>query len=111
MDPGWSVALHSRGDKISKGNHGWDPTSANRAAHEMHGSFFAEGPAFKQGLVVAPFDNVDVYALLLRLLALPEAPPEVNLHSSVWRTLKDAAPLAAQPAHQPTSQPAQEEIK
>jgi hypothetical protein len=37
----------------------------------MAASFVAAGPAFRAGVVLAPFDNVDVHPLLLRLLGLP----------------------------------------
>jgi hypothetical protein len=35
--------------------------------------FIASGPAFRQGAVIEPIDNVDVYPLLMRLLGLPAA--------------------------------------
>jgi hypothetical protein len=37
----------------------------------MAASFVAAGPAFRAGVVLPPFDNVDVHPLLLRLLGLP----------------------------------------
>jgi hypothetical protein len=46
--------------------HGYDPDHPDRAA-----SFVAAGPAFRAGVVLPPFDNVDVHPLLLRLLGLP----------------------------------------
>jgi ectonucleotide pyrophosphatase/phosphodiesterase family member 5 len=48
------------------GMHGYDPEHPDMAA-----SFVAAGPAFRSGVVVPPFDNVDVHPLLLRLLGLP----------------------------------------
>jgi predicted AlkP superfamily pyrophosphatase or phosphodiesterase len=69
MDPPWSILLRSRGDKIPKGNHGWDPSLSK----DMHGTFIAEGPAFRRGARVGSFENVEVFPLLLRLL---EVPPE-----------------------------------
>ncbi|PZN94554.1 MAG: alkaline phosphatase family protein [Alphaproteobacteria bacterium] len=48
------------------GAHGYDP-----AAPEMAATFVGAGPAFRAGTVLPPFDNVDVYPLLLRLLGLP----------------------------------------
>jgi hypothetical protein len=40
----------------------------------MRALFVAHGPAFRHGLRVAEFDNVDVYPLLARLLAIKPAP-------------------------------------
>ena len=40
----------------------------------MRALFIAHGPAFRTGVVVPPFDNVDVYPLLAHLLRIkPEA--------------------------------------
>ena len=46
--------------------HGYDP-----AVPAMAAAFVANGPAFRPGTVLPPFDNVDVHPLLLRLLGLP----------------------------------------
>ncbi len=48
------------------GMHGYDPAQPDMAA-----SFVAAGPALRSGVVLPPFDNVDVHPLLLRLLGLP----------------------------------------
>ncbi|WP_353216761.1 nucleotide pyrophosphatase/phosphodiesterase family protein [Sandarakinorhabdus sp.] len=48
------------------GMHGYDPAHPDMAA-----AFVAAGPAFRSGVVLPPFDNVDVHPLLLRLLGLP----------------------------------------
>lgn len=68
-DVGWMIWLTpppaDRGPSLG-GMHGYDP-----AAPEMAASFVAAGPAFRQGAVLPPFDNVDVHPLLLRLLGLP----------------------------------------
>ena len=44
------------------GNHGFDPF-----APEMQAIFIAHGPAFRRGVALPVFDNVDVYPLLTRL--------------------------------------------
>jgi predicted AlkP superfamily pyrophosphatase or phosphodiesterase len=51
------------------GNHGYDPRVAS-----MHGLFVASGPAFRRGVVVPAFENVDVYGVLARVLGVPPAP-------------------------------------
>ena len=36
----------------------------------MRALFIAQGPAFRQGVEIAPFDNVDVYPLLAKLIGI-----------------------------------------
>ena len=65
-DPGWYITTHARvHGSINKGSHGYDPR-----APEMAAVFVAEGPAFKRGLAMPAFDNVDVQPLMARLLNL-----------------------------------------
>ena len=40
----------------------------------MRAVFIADGPAFGDGVVLPPFDNVDVYPLLARLLGIAPQP-------------------------------------
>jgi predicted AlkP superfamily pyrophosphatase or phosphodiesterase len=47
------------------GAHGYDPASP-----DMRAVFVAHGPAFKHGVVLPVFDNVDVYPLLTRLIGI-----------------------------------------
>jgi predicted AlkP superfamily pyrophosphatase or phosphodiesterase len=74
VDPGW-LLYATRADRdralrnFSFGAHGYDP-----AAPEMHGVFVAAGPSFRKGVEVPPIDNVDLYELMCRLLALEPAP-------------------------------------
>ena len=76
-DPGWlivtrdSVARHHEG---LAGEHGYDPASPLMAA-----LFIAQGPAFRQGLVIPPFDNVDVEPLLAHVLGLRPAVTDGSL--------------------------------
>src|SRR5690606_23122251 len=51
------------------GAHGFDAASP-----EMRAVFVADGPSFAGGVTLAPFDNVDVYPLLMRLLGVPAEP-------------------------------------
>jgi predicted AlkP superfamily pyrophosphatase or phosphodiesterase len=48
------------------GYHGFDPA----AVKDMHATFFAWGPAFKNRLKIPSFDNVNVYPLIAELLNL-----------------------------------------
>lgn len=52
---------------------------------DMGALFVAEGPAFKSGVVLPPFDNVDVYPLVAHILNLP-------LHSAIDGTLTPLLP-------------------
>jgi predicted AlkP superfamily pyrophosphatase or phosphodiesterase len=48
------------------GAHGYDPARVP----EMKASFFAAGPDIRSGVTVAPFENVNVYPLVAKLLGL-----------------------------------------
>jgi predicted AlkP superfamily pyrophosphatase or phosphodiesterase len=54
---------------LSLGEHGYDNDDP-----AMRALFIAHGPAFKRGLVVAEFDNVDIYPLLAAILGIKPAP-------------------------------------
>jgi predicted AlkP superfamily pyrophosphatase or phosphodiesterase len=65
-DPGWTVVFSDQGAaRLKGGAHGYD-----NAAPDMAATFIAAGPAFRAGVVLPAFDNVDVYPLLMRLLNL-----------------------------------------
>lgn len=49
----------------SGGDHGFDPDDP-----VMRAIFIANGPAFRAGVTLAPFDNVSVYPLLARLIGV-----------------------------------------
>ena len=71
-DDGWIVTTHDDAAKrkhFSLGEHGYDNDDP-----KMQALFVAHGPAFKSGLRVPEFDNVDVYPLLAHLLAIKPAP-------------------------------------
>lgn len=71
-DVGWRIttsdyAAKKKG-KLSLGEHGYD-----NEAPQMQALFVAHGPAFRQGVTVPSFPNVDVYPLMTHLLDLPAA--------------------------------------
>ncbi|XP_071800542.1 ectonucleotide pyrophosphatase/phosphodiesterase family member 5-like [Asterias amurensis] len=76
-DVGWSI---NRGDhsndsrKMYKGNHGY-----NNSVMAMHPIFVANGPSFKKGLLVEPFENVNIYTLICDILGLSPAPNNGSL--------------------------------
>jgi predicted AlkP superfamily pyrophosphatase or phosphodiesterase len=71
-DDGWSVMRRvsvvdafARSVRRVGGTHGYDPR-----AQSMQAVFVAAGPAFKQGVVVPPFENVHVYTLMCLALGI-----------------------------------------
>jgi predicted AlkP superfamily pyrophosphatase or phosphodiesterase len=79
-DVGWFIMPGGEADRLPQGGaHGYDNLSP-----EMQALFIAAGPAFKQGVVLPAFDNVNVYPLLMKLIDVPALPSDGTL-----------APLAA----------------
>jgi predicted AlkP superfamily pyrophosphatase or phosphodiesterase len=82
-DEGWRIFSHQRynADLNSHripdhliGAHGYDnqlPT--------MRATFLARGPAFKSGLLVDPFENVNIYDLMTTILGLTPAKNDGNM--------------------------------
>ncbi|HEY5803183.1 MAG TPA: ectonucleotide pyrophosphatase/phosphodiesterase [Lysobacter sp.] len=73
MHEGWDALprekVAQRAAGVTRGSHGFDP-----ALPSMRAIFLARGPSFRRNAVIPPFDNVDVYPLLAKLLAIPPAP-------------------------------------
>jgi predicted AlkP superfamily pyrophosphatase or phosphodiesterase len=74
-DAGWTVTTHARkqrprddGRKPEVATHGFDP-----ADRIMHATMVAAGPDVRRGLVVPPFENVQVYNFLCAILGLTPA--------------------------------------
>ena len=73
MDAGWDAARRATIEKHRRagdtggmrGSHGYDP-----ALESMRAIFIARGPGFRRGVVLPPFENVDVYPLLARLVGV-----------------------------------------
>ena len=84
LDEGWLITTREaearrRPDAEARGGlHGFDPKFQS-----MHGLFVAAGPDVRQGLVVAPFENIHVYDLLCSILKI--TPAKNDGHSSVTR--------------------------
>ncbi|MEE9562390.1 MAG: ectonucleotide pyrophosphatase/phosphodiesterase [Thermoanaerobaculia bacterium] len=77
-DEGWSITSRSRErrqrDRYRGANHGYDNQLLSMGA-----TFVAAGPAFHQGQVVPPFENIHIYELLCALLGLEPAPNDGDL--------------------------------
>ena len=76
-DEGWTLTSRARleesrarGRMIGlRGGHGYD-----NELPSMRAIFIAHGPAFKTGVVIEPFVNVQVYNLMTKILGLKPAP-------------------------------------
>lgn len=64
--PKWPRIFNARGRRVSPGQHGFD-----NAIRDMHASFYAWGPAFKENMTIEPFENVHIYPLIVKILGLP----------------------------------------
>lgn len=77
MHEGWDALPREQAEKRraggTRGSHGYDP-----ALQSMRAVFIAHGPAFRRGVVLPAFDNVDVYPLLARLTGIKPAPNDAN---------------------------------
>jgi predicted AlkP superfamily pyrophosphatase or phosphodiesterase len=73
-EPGWTLATKARSANPDKGEHGHDPAHPSMAA-----LFVAQGPAFRRGVTVRDFDNVDVYPLSARVLGVRPEPNDGDL--------------------------------
>ena len=98
VDEGWSVMRRAsvveafaRTARRVGGNHGYDPQ-----AKSMHTLFVAAGPAFRSNVVVPPFENVHVYALMCRVLGITPAPHDGD--ESVGLAMLGAGAAAPEPA-------------
>lgn len=68
----WPKIFHYSEQKpVVPGRHGYDPQQVK----DMHATFYAWGPAFKQPLAISSFENIQVYPLITRILGLPYAHP------------------------------------
>jgi predicted AlkP superfamily pyrophosphatase or phosphodiesterase len=80
-DEGWSLTTREKFEKDRakghasgmRGGHGY----ANALA-SMRAIFIAHGSAFKKGVVIEPFENVQVYNVMARILGLKPAPNDGN---------------------------------
>ncbi len=71
-DNGWALQKRTSSEPIkgmNKATHGYDPE-----LDSMGATFIAYGPAFKHGVTIAPFENVNLYNLFCATLGLKPAP-------------------------------------
>ncbi len=71
MHTGWDAVPRdalARRPTHARGSHGFDPDLP-----DMRAVFIAQGPAFRSGVTLAGFDNVDLYPMLARLIGVTPA--------------------------------------
>ncbi len=73
-DSAWSLYWDSPG-RYMGGTHGYD-----NADSDMHAIFYATGPAFRKNYVQQPFENVDLYPIMCRVLQIDPAPCDGSLN-------------------------------
>lgn len=73
---GWHITRRAQPLGQAGGNHGYDDTLSSMGA-----LFIAAGPAFRQGIVVEPFQNVHLYELMAKITGLRPAPNDGSLDS------------------------------
>ena len=77
MHEGWDAVFRkdlAKRPAHARGSHGYDP-----ALPSMRAVFIARGPAFRTGVVLPTFDNVDVYPLLARLAGVRPEPNDGDI--------------------------------
>jgi predicted AlkP superfamily pyrophosphatase or phosphodiesterase len=79
--PKWPKIFNIRKRKPMPSAHGFD-----NALPDMQASFYAWGPAFKQNMVIPPFENVHVYPLIAKILGL-------TIHSKIDGNLNVLLPV------------------
>jgi len=79
-DDGWLIRKRdelSRPNRhVSRGEHGYDNADPN-----MRALFVAHGPAFRTGIIVPEFDNVDIYPMLAHILRIAAAPNDGDFNA------------------------------
>ena len=73
-ETGWMIGVGKPTRNRNLGTHGFD-----NADPLMRALFIAHGPAFKHGVRIPAFPNVDVYSLMTRILDLKPAPNDGSL--------------------------------
>ena len=79
LSDGWTATTRraaAERERVSLGEHGYPPERES-----MRAIFLADGPAFRDGVVVEPFQNIHIYALLAHVLGLRPAPNDGPLDS------------------------------
>ncbi|XP_073444198.1 ectonucleotide pyrophosphatase/phosphodiesterase family member 7 isoform X2 [Dendrobates tinctorius] len=82
-EPGYVIHSYAK-FQFNNGEHGFDNKEM-----EMKTIFRAVGPSFRKGLVVEPFESVNVYALMCELLGITPEPHDGDLEVTKNMLLTD----------------------
>ncbi len=63
--PNYIISTSNQIPSLGTSTHGWEPNTP-----EMGAIFYANGPAFKSGIVLEPFENIHIYPMIARILNL-----------------------------------------
>jgi predicted AlkP superfamily pyrophosphatase or phosphodiesterase len=93
-EEGWTLTTRAKFDEAKakdrknslRGGHGYD-----NELPSMRAIFIAHGSAFKKGAVIEPFENVQVYNVMTRILGLRPAPNDGNDAAAIGALTDDAA--------------------
>ena len=93
IDPevGWAVTQSRSDPPPGQGEHGWPPDES-----KSYSIFYARGPAFREGAVVSPFNTVDLYPLMCKLLGIDPRPNNGSFEN-IQAVLKEYAPPTRKP--------------
>ncbi len=67
----WPKIFEVKGHKLNPGTHGYDP----KLVKDMNATFYAWGPAFKQNITIKPFENINIYPMIIQILDLTYTDP------------------------------------
>jgi alkaline phosphatase D len=84
----YAIRTHASQDRPpEKGVHGYDP----RTMKSMRAIFIAVGPDIRPGSTLQPFENVNVYPLLAKILGLnaPEVDGSLNVLAKILKNAED----------------------
>lgn len=87
-DDGWSIVTREQFERLAAGHDSGGTHGYDHRLPSMGALFVAHGPAFKEGVVTAPFQNIHLYALMASILNLEPAPNDGRL-DSVRAVLRD----------------------
>ena len=94
-DEGWILLTRKRLEEKKakgemnglRGGHGYD-----NELESMRAIFIAHGSAFKKGVVIEPFENIQVYNVMARILGLTPAPNDGNESVAIAALADSRAP-------------------
>ena len=88
IDPevGWVITSSRSDPPPGLGEHGWPPDES-----KSYSIFYARGPAFREGEVVSPFNTVDLYPLMCKLLGIDPRPNNGSIEN-IKTVLKEVIP-------------------